>query len=108
MQAETDREAFHGFRPHDNGPDYYRKMGESYPKLQEQWKSGRTVKELAKDPDLKDAATFWYGKPPIRLEHYKDSYFCDESGHHRVALAHRYQLEEIPAQVREWKYREQA
>jgi hypothetical protein len=91
---------------HDNGPDYYRRMGESYPKLREQLKSGKTLKELAKDPDLKDAAKFWYGEPPLKLEHYRDSYFCDESGHHRVALAHQYQLEEIPAQVREWKYRE--
>jgi hypothetical protein len=69
---------------HDNGPDFYRRMGESYPKLAEQLKKGKSAKELANDPE------------------FKDSYFCDESGHHRVALAHRYQLEGIPAQVREW------
>jgi hypothetical protein len=87
---------------HDNGPDFYRRMGESYPKLAEQLKKGKSAKELANDPEFKEAAAFWYGNPPLKLEHYKDSYFCDESGHHRVALAHRYQLEGIPAQVREW------
>jgi hypothetical protein len=87
---------------HDNGPDFYRRMGESYPKLDEQLKKGKSAKELANDPEFKEAAAFWYGNPPLKLEHYKDSYFCDESGHHRVALAHRYQLEGIPAQVREW------
>jgi len=88
---------------HGNGPDFYRRMGESYPKLDEQLKKGRSAKELTNDPEFKEAAAFWYGNPPLKLEHYKDSYFCDESGHHRVALAHRYQLEGIPAQVREWE-----
>jgi hypothetical protein len=87
---------------HANGPDFYRRMGESYPKLDEQVKKGASTKELANDPELKEAAAFWYGNPPLKLDHYKDSYFCDESGHHRVALAHRYQFEGIPAQVREW------
>ncbi len=87
---------------HDNGPDFYRRMGESYPQLNEQVRNGKSPKELANNPEFKEAAAFWYGNPPLKLDHYKDSYFCDESGHHRVALAHRYQLEGIPAQVREW------
>lgn len=91
---------------HDNGPDFYRRMGESYPRLDEQLKKGKSTKELANDPELKEAAAFWYGNPPLKLDQYKDSYFCDESGHHRVALAHRYQLEGIPAQVREWNDKE--
>jgi hypothetical protein len=87
---------------HDNGPDFYRRMGEAYPKLDEQLKKGKSTKELAQDPEFKEAAAFWYGNPPLKLDHYKDSYFCDESGHHRVALAHRYQLGGIFAHVREW------
>jgi hypothetical protein len=87
---------------HDNTPDYYRRMGESYPKLHEQVRNGRTIKELTSDPEFKDSARFWFGEPALKLDHYKDSYFCDESGHHRVALAQRYQLGEIQVQVREW------
>ncbi len=93
------------WRHHDNGPSFYRRMGESYPELDEQLKKGKSAKELANDPAFKEAAAFWYGASPLKLDHYKDSYFCDESGHHRVALAHRYQLDGIPAQVREWNDR---
>lgn len=99
-EHEVESEEF--WHHHGNGPEFYRRMGESYPKLAEQLKKGKSTKELANDPELKEAAAFWYGNPPLKLDHYKDSYFCDESGHHRVALAHRYQLERIPVQVREW------
>jgi hypothetical protein len=91
---------------HGNEPDYYRKMGEAYPKLYEQLKNGRPREELANDREFKDIVAFWYGNPTIKIDQFKNSYFCDESGRHRVALAHRFRLEEIPAQVRKWRYKD--
>jgi len=92
---------------HGNGPEYYRKMGEAYPRLHEQLKT-KTPEELRHDPEFKDSVDFWYGNPPLKLDRFKDSYFCDSSGQHRVALAHRFHLEEIPSQeVREWNFKRQ-
>jgi len=93
------------WRHHGNDPAFYERMGEQYPMLQEQIKQGKPLEALRNDPAYREAANFWYSSDQVRLTQFKDSFLSEGAGDHRIALAHRYQLESIPVEVQQAWYK---
>lgn len=93
---------------HEAGPEqheYYRKMADSYPRLEARLAVEPTpearqkmLDRLKNDSELGPTARFWYDRP-IKLYEYRGSYFCEEGGRHRTVLAHKYELDRVPAEV---------
>ncbi len=78
----------------------YRSYGENFPKIQEQLSRGKKIEEIKLDKELGPAAKFWYSDQQIKLTRYKESHIT-ESGFHRVALSRMFDLNDVPAEVKE-------
>ncbi|MFY9619767.1 MAG: hypothetical protein WAQ99_08130 [Pyrinomonadaceae bacterium] len=90
------------WRHHGNAPEFYDSMAREYPLLRERLAAGESVEQLKLDPKSKTAAEFWWStSDQIKLTKFKDSYFVEEAGFHRVALAKKNSLGEIPCLVKE-------
>lgn len=90
------------WRHHGNAPEFYELMAREYPLLRKRLAAGESVEQLRLDPKSKTAAEFWWGtSDQISLTKFKDSYFVEEAGFHRVALAKKNGLGEIPCLVKE-------
>jgi hypothetical protein len=84
---------------HGNPPEFYHSMPQKYRELRERLAGGESLDELRVDDDLRLAVEFWWSKSDLlRVTHFQDSYFV-EQGFHRVALAKRENLGEIPCSV---------
>lgn len=83
---------------HGRSPQEYLDAGEKYRTIRTRLNEGASFEDLKRDKDLGGAVNFWYGDP-VRVEGYKGRYFADD-GIHRVELAQRLGLGEIPAKVR--------
>lgn len=89
----------HFWRHHGNPPEFYDSMPVKYRVIRERLAAGETLEDLKLDEELRPAVEFWWSKSdPVRLTHFQDSYFV-EQGFHRVTLAKREGLGEIPCSV---------
>jgi hypothetical protein len=87
---------------HGNPPEFYDSMAREYPSLRERLARGESAEELKHDPESKTAFEFWWASQiKSKLQNSKGSYFVDEAGFHRVALAKKNGLGEIPCLVTE-------
>jgi hypothetical protein len=85
---------------HGRSAQEYFQVGRKYRDIRVRLNDGASLENLRKDNELGDAANFWYRNDDhVQLEEYKGRYFVD-AGFHRVELAQRLELGEIPAKVR--------
>jgi hypothetical protein len=86
---------------HSRTPEDYDDLARKYQKIQAKIKEGTSLRALKWDKDLRLAIDRWWSKgDPVSLVRFKRSYFV-VSGLHRVALAMKHNLSEIPAVVSE-------
>lgn len=91
----------HFWRHHGNAPEFYDSMPSKYRAVRERLAGGETLEHLKLDEELRPGVEFWWSKSdPVRLTHFQGSYFV-EQGFHRVTLAKRESLGEIPCSVAE-------
>jgi hypothetical protein len=92
---------------HGNSPEFYDSMASAYPLLRDRLAQGESADEIKKDSISKTAFEFWWGtSDQVKVTKFKDSYFIDEAGFHRVALAKKNGLGEIPCLVTEASLKE--
>lgn len=90
---------------HGNTKEVYDKFAHQFPEIQAQLARGKTLEEIRKDPELKNATTFWYSEQDVIANEYKGSMFV-ETGYHRASLAREYDLTGVPVSVYEWREKE--
>lgn len=90
---------------HANTKEVYDKFARQFPEIQKQLAKGKTVEEIRKDPELKNATKFWYSEQDVVANEYKGYVFV-EKGYHRASLAREYDLKDVPVSVYEWREKE--
>ena len=86
---------------HSRTPEDYDNFARKYQVVRTKMTEGASLHSLSKHKDLRLAIDRWWSKTePVRLVRFKSSYFV-VSGLHRVALAMKHSLIEIPAVVSE-------
>ncbi len=86
---------------HSRTKEEYQLHAENFPQIQEQLSQGKKIEEIKLDNKLGASVNFWYSERPIKLTQYKDSLIVTESGFHRATLAKMYDLNDVPAEVKE-------
>jgi len=94
----TNSKAF--WEHHGHTRKEYQSHAEKYHQIQELLCQGKRIEEIKLDEELGASAKFWYNEHPMKLTQYKDS-LITESGFHRATLAKMYDLNDVPAQVKE-------
>ncbi|MGO9613903.1 MAG: hypothetical protein ACLPX5_12825 [Dissulfurispiraceae bacterium] len=93
---------------HAKAPEDYDDLARKYQVIRTKMEEGASLNSLAAHKDLRLAIDCWWSKrDPVRLVKFKSSYFV-VSGLHRVALAMKHNLTEIPAVVSEARLKKQA
>lgn len=86
---------------HEHTRKEYLSYAENFSQIQEQLKQGKRIEEIKLDKELGISAKFWFNERPMKFDQYKDSLIVTESGFHRAELAKMYNLNDVPAEVKE-------
>ena len=82
---------------HSRTPEEYDDLAKKYEVIRTKMKKGVSLDVLERDKDVMLVIDRWWSKmDPVKLVRFKGSYFV-VSGLHRVALAMKHGLDEIPA-----------